>query len=247
MNQTLLAILGFGLLMSLIAYIGAILALLPEKLLERLLQPLVAFAAGALLGGAFFHMLPNALGSGSPHASVLLWVVIGFTSFFALDQLMEWHHCHRPPSKHVRPMGPLMLVADGAHNLIGGLAIGAIFVIDIKAGIAAWLAAALHEVPQEIGDFGALVHSGYTKRKALFLNFIAALSFPIGGIIAYLIGDAINLVFLVAIGAGNFLYIASADLIPEIKRAEKLSDTAMRFGFFVFGVVLLYGAFLYKH
>lgn len=244
MNALLLTILGFGLLMSLIAYIGAILTLLPEKLLRRLLQPLVAFAAGALLGGAFFHMLPRALDSTASQSSVLLWVVIGFTSFFALDQLLEWHHCHRVPSQHIRPMGPMMLVADGAHNLIGGLSIGAIFVIDVKAGIAAWIAAALHEVPQEIGDFGALVHSGYSKTKALFFNFLAALTFPLGGLIAYFIGDAVNLVFFVALGAGNFIYIAAADLIPEIKRAEKLSETAIRFLFFILGISVLYAGHL---
>ncbi|WP_371193178.1 ZIP family metal transporter [Glaciecola sp. SC05] len=240
MDSTFFVILVFGLLMSSIAFIGGLFALLPEKLLKSLLQPLVAFAAGALMGGAFFHMLPKALASNVPDFSVLLWVVIGFTAFFALDQLMEWHHCHRLPSEHVRPMGPLLLVADGAHNLIGGLAIGAIFVIDIKAGIAAWLAAALHEVPQEMGDFGALVHSGYSKYRALLLNFCSALTFPLGALIAYFLGDTINLVLLVALGAGNFLYIAGADLIPEIKRAEKLSETLKRFGFFVFGLGLLY-------
>lgn len=242
MENKLLLILGFGLLMSLIAYIGVILTILPEHLLKRLLQPLVAFAAGALIGGAFFHMLPRALEIGEVQSSVLLWVVIGFTTFFALDQLLEWHHCHRLPSEHIRPMGPLMLVADGAHNLIGGLSIGAIFMIDIKAGIAAWIAAALHEIPQEIGDFGALVHSGYSKRKALFLNFLAALTFPIGGLIAYFFSSSFDLVLLVALGAGNFLYIAGADLIPEIKRAEKLSETGVRFLFFILGVSLLYAS-----
>ena len=231
---------AFGFLMSLIAVIGGLLIFLPETVLQRWLKPIVAFAAGSLLGGAFFHMLPHALADTDPQSSVLLWVVIGFTAFFALDQLLEWHHCHRPPSQHVRPLGPLLLVADGIHNLLGGLAIGAIFMVDIRAGIAAWIAAALHEVPQEFGDFGAMVHAGYSRRKALFYNFLSALTFPLGGVIAYSVGQSMNVHFLVALGAGNFLYIASADLIPEVKRAEKLRETGSRFLFFVLGVSLLY-------
>lgn len=242
MDAPLLTILTFGFLMSAIALIGSISVLLPEAVLKRWLKPLVAFAAGSLLGGAFFHMLPRALGSVGPGDNAMLWVVVGFTAFFALDQLLEWHHCHRSPSEHVRPLGPLLLVADGVHNLIGGLAIGAIFVADVRAGIAAWTAAALHEIPQEIGDFGAIVHAGYSRWRALFYNFLAALTFPLGGIIAYFVSQTVDVRFVVALGAGNFLYIAGADLIPEVKRAERLRDTGVRFVFFVLGVTLLYAA-----
>ncbi|MCB1020470.1 MAG: ZIP family metal transporter [Acidobacteria bacterium] len=228
--------------MSLIALIGGIAVFLPEPVLKRWLKPLVAFAAGSLLGGAFFHMLPHALGASGSGDRGLLGVVVGFTAFFALDQLLEWHHCHRPPSEHIRPLGPLLLVADGVHNLLGGLAIGAIFVADVRAGTAAWIAAALHELPQEIGDFGAIVHAGYSRRRALFYNFLSALTFPLGGVIAYLMSQRVDVSFVVALGAGNFLYIAGADLIPEVKRAERLRETAVRFVFFVLGVGVLYAA-----
>ena len=244
MDATLLIILGFGFLMSLIALIGGLFIFLPETSLKRWLKPLVAFAAGSLLGGAFFHMLPHALDAPGPGIHVMLWVVVGFTTFFALDQLLEWHHCHRPPSEHVRPLGPLLLVADGVHNLLGGLAISAIFLTDIRAGIAAWIAAALHEIPQEIGDFGAIVHAGYSRLRALFYNFLSALTFPLGGVIAYVVGQGMSLHFLVALGAGNFLYIAAADLIPEVKRAEQLRVTGIRFVFFVLGVLLLFAVSL---
>lgn len=239
MNSTLLIILAFGLLMSLIAVIGGLFVLLPEPILKRWLKPLVAFAAGSLLGGAFFHMLPHALEASETQISVMLWLVIGFTAFFALEQLLEWHHCHKLPSEHIRPLGPLLLFADGIHNFLGGLAIGTIFMVDIQAGITAWVAAALHEIPQEIGDFGALVHSGYSKSKALLLNFISALSFPLGSLIAYGLGQSINLYFLIALGAGNFIYIAAADLIPELKQSERFRDTGIRFLMFVGGVSLL--------
>lgn len=244
MDRILLTILAFGFLMSLIAVIGGLLILLPESVLNRWLKPLVAFAAGSLLGGAFFHMLPHALDASEQQVNVMLWLVIGFTGFFALDQLLEWHHCHRLPSKHIQPLGPLLLVADGVHNFLGGLAIGTIFLVDIQAGITAWVAAAIHEIPQEIGDFGALVHSGYSRSKALIYNFISALTFPIGGVIAYILGQNINVYFLIALGAGNFIYIAGADLIPELKQSEKLKETGIRFIFFVLGASLLFAVTL---
>lgn len=240
MDAMLLTILGFGLGMSLIAIVGGLFVLLPEAVLARWLQPMVAFAAGSLVGGAFFHMLPHALDAAEGATEVMRWVVFGFTLFFALDQLLEWHHCHRPPSEHVRPLGPLLLAADGVHNLLGGLAIGAIFMTDLRAGIAAWVAAALHEIPQEIGDFGAIVHAGYARRKALMYNFVSALTFPLGGVVAYCAAQSMDVSFLVGLGAGSFLYIAGADLIPEVKRAERLSETGTRFAFFVLGAALLF-------
>jgi zinc and cadmium transporter len=142
----------------------------------------------------------------------------------------------------VRPLGPLLLIADGVHNLLGGLAIGAIFLVDIRAGIAAWIAAALHELPQEIGDFGAIVHAGYSRRRALLYNLLSALTFPLGGLIAYVVGQRMEVHFLVALGAGNFIYIAAADLIPEVKRSERFGETAIRFVAFVLGAAMLYGA-----
>lgn len=243
---TLPIILGFGLLMSLIALVGGLFAVLPEAVLSRWLKPLVAFAAGSLLGGAFFHMLPHALGEG-PSGPVFLWVVIGFTAFFALDQLLEWHHCHKLPSEHIQPLGPLLLIADGVHNLLGGLSIGAIFLMDARAGLAAWVAAALHEIPQEIGDFGAIVHAGFSRRRALLFNFLSALTFPLGGVIAWALGQRLDVRFLIALGCGNFIYIAAADLILEVKRAERLTETGIRFGFFVLGVALLYAVHAYGH
>lgn len=240
LDSTLLTILIFGAGMSLVALAGGLLFLLPERMLRRWLKPLVAFAAGALLGGAFFHMLPHALAASGLPFAVMVWVVIGFMTMFALDQLLEWRLCQRATGGHVRPLGPLLLAADGLHNLIGGLAIGAMFMTDVRAGIAAWLAAVLHEIPQELGDFGALVHSGYSRSRALLYNFLAALTFPLGGGIAYFLGEGVEVSLFVALGAGNFLYIAGADLIPEVKRASRLGDTLVRFSFLALGVVLLY-------
>jgi zinc and cadmium transporter len=233
--------------MSVIALIGGLFVLLPAAIFNKWLKPLIAFAAGSLIGGAFFHMLPHAIGASGGQREAMLWVVIGFATFLALDQFLEWHHCRRPPSRPIRPLGPLLLVADGMHNLLGGLAIGAVFVTDLRAGIAAWIAAALHEIPQEAGEFGAIVHAGYSTRQALFYNFLSALTFPFGGVIAYCIGQSVSVHFLIALGAGNFLYIAGADLIPEVKRAERFHETLTRFVFFALGVGLLFAVQAHPH
>ena len=227
--------------MSLIAMVGGLFLFLPESVLERWLKPLVAFAAGSLIGGAFLHMLPHALSEAASQQRAMLWVVVGYSGFFGLDMLLEWRH-RREYASGVRPLGPLLIVADGVHNLLGGLAIGAMFMTDARAALAAWIAAALHEIPQEIGDFGAMLQAGYSKNRALLLNFLAALTFPIGGLIAYFVGQDLDVHTFVALGAGNFIYIASADLIPEVKDAPLFSDALIRFVFFGLGVALQYGS-----
>ena len=242
MDAVLFTILAFGMLMSLIALVGGLFLFLPESFLNRWLKPLVAFAAGSLVGGAFFHMLPHALSGFDSAHKALLWVGVGYAGFFALDLVLEWRHGGRPGSSGVRPVGPLLLIADGVHNLLGGLAIGAIFMTDIKAALAAWVAAALHEIPQEVGDFGAIVQAGYSRGRALLYNLLSALTFPLGGLVAYAVDRSFDVHIFVALGAGNFIYIASADLIPEIKRTSRLADAATRFVFFGGGVALQYGS-----
>jgi zinc and cadmium transporter len=216
--STLSWIIVSGLAMSSLALVGSITLVLPERTLERLVMPLVAFAAGSLLGGALFHMLPqsvNVLGNRLP---VYVWLVAGFVTFFVLEQFLHWHHCHRVVSRHGH-LGYLILLADGAHNFIGGLAVAGAFLVDIRLGLVTWLVAAAHELPQELGDFGILVHSGWSRRSALLFNFASALTFLVGGIVAYALSDTVDVAFLVPFAAGNFIYIAAADLIPQITEA----------------------------
>jgi len=206
--------------MSCIALTGSITLFLSDDSLQRILLPLVALAAGSLVGGALFHMIPSALLSLDSHRSVVVWIAFGFVSVLILEQILNWHHCHRSPEQHdpvSGSMGSLILFADGLHNLIGGLSIGAIFMADVRLGFAAWIAAALHEVPQELGDFGVLLHSGWTKGRALLANFLSALTFPIGALIAYALSSRINVYYLIPFAAGNFLYIGAVDLVPEFK------------------------------
>jgi len=225
--------------MSAIAFVGAFSFLLSDKLLKKILLPLVAFSAGSLIGGALFHMLPESIehmGETTP----FVWLAIGFLVFFALEQFLSWHHCHHSPSHCKHPLTDLLLIADGIHNLIGGFAVGASFMIDIRLGIVTFIAAAAHEIPQELGDFAVLVHGGWNKGKALFANFISALTFPLGALIVYFASSEVEVAFLVPFAAGNFLYIAAADLIPEVKHNTKFSSNVIHLIAFIAGLALLF-------
>jgi zinc and cadmium transporter len=214
--------------MSALALVGSVTLLLPEATLRKILMPLVALASGTLLGGAFFHMIPAAVDKLGNHLSIYVWIIVGFSLFFVLEQFLKWHHCHRVPCKH-EPLTILILIADAIHNFIGGLAVASAFLIDTRIGITTWLAAAAHEVPQELGDFGILIHGGWKKDKALLYNFLSAVTFFIGGLVAYFASITFDTSFLLPFAAGNFIYIAAADLIPEVKYSENPSLSAMHF------------------
>jgi zinc and cadmium transporter len=232
--------------MSTIALVGSITLVLQESTLKKLILPLVALAAGTLLGGALFHMIPASVETLGNHIWVYVWIMVGFALFLGLEQFLHWHHCHRAPSEH-RPLTYLILIADGVHNFIGGLAVAGAFLIDIRVGISAWLAAAAHEVPQELGDFGILVHGGWQKGSALVYNFLSALTFLLGGLVAYAASRTIDVTFLLPFAAGNFIYIAAADLIPEIKHETSIKLNVVHFVSFVVGIALLLGVrFLFE-
>jgi zinc and cadmium transporter len=233
--------------MSAIALVGSLTLVLREETLKKLLLPLVALAAGTLLGGALFHMIPAAVNKLGNQLLIYVWIVIGFALFLGLEQFLQWHHCHRAPSEH-RPLTYLILIADGVHNFIGGLAVAGAFLIDVRVGISTWLAAAAHEVPQELGDFGILIHGGWKKGPALLYNFLSALTFLLGGLFAYAASYTADVTFLLPFAAGNFIYIAAADLIPEIKHEENLKLNIVHFVSFITGIALLLGVrFVFEH
>ncbi len=234
----LLWIVGSGLLMAAIALVGGVTLLLRESTLKALMLPLVAFAAGSLIGGALFHMIPASLETFFP-VSALVWVAVGFVSFLALEQFLHWHHCHRATAECREPVTYLILIGDGLHNLIGGLAVGAIFMTDIRLGIAAWIAAAAHEVPQELGDFAVLIHGGWTKRSALLFNVLSGSTFLVGGVVAWAISARVDIGFLVPFAAGNFLYIGASDLVPEVNKAHTVRANLLHFTAFAVGLLIL--------
>lgn len=219
--ESLAWIVGSGVLMSALALVGSLTLVLPERLLQRILLPLVSFAAGSLIGGALFHMLPAAVGASDDPVAPFVWVAAGFLTFFTLEQYLHYHHCHRAALPCRQPLTYLVLLGDGLHNLLGGLAVGATFLVDIRLGVTTWLAAAAHEVPQELGDFGVLVHGGWEKRSALLMNVLSASTFLLGGLLAWLAASRIDVSFLVPFAAGNFLYIGASDLVPEVTHTER--------------------------
>ena len=228
-----------GISMSAIALVGSVTLVLREATLQKILLPLVSFAAGSLIGGALFHMIPASLRS-MPVLTTVGWVGVGFLLFFALEQFLHWHHCHRAFADCKKPLTYLILVGDGLHNFLGGLSIAGVFLLDIRLGIAAWLAAAAHEVPQELGDFGVLIHGGWKKRTALLFNLLSGLTFLVGGLVAYVASQKLDVRWLVPLAAGNFLYIGASDLVPEVNKAHTFKANLLHFVVFAAGMGLLY-------
>ncbi|RLA31481.1 MAG: ZIP family metal transporter [Gammaproteobacteria bacterium] len=225
--------------MSAIAMIGSVTLILKPATLDRLLLPLVAFAAGSLIGGAFFHMIPAAIDATANVLNVGIAIVAGFTMFFVLEQVLHWHHCHRAQSECRQPLTYLVLIGDGLHNFLGGMAIAGTFLIDVRLGITSWLAAAAHEVPQELGDFGVLVHGGWSKRRALIFNVLSGLTFLLGGLLAYGLSFQMDVSWLIPFAAGNFLYIGASDLVPEVNKHHILRANIVNLLAFVLGLALL--------
>jgi zinc and cadmium transporter len=228
-----------GVLMSALALVGSVTLVLRESTLRKLLLPLVSFAAGSLIGGALFHMIPASLSTMSA-MSTFRWVAVGFSIFFALEQFLHWHHCHRAFAECKKPLTYLILIGDGLHNFLGGLSIAGVFLVDVRLGIAAWVAAAAHEVPQELGDFGVLVHGGWKKRSALLFNLLSGSTFLLGGLVAYAASLRIDVSWLVPLAAGNFLYIGASDLVPEVNKAHSFGASLVHFVVFAAGLGLLF-------
>lgn len=221
--RTIMSNLFFALLatfiISLISLLGALSLAIKHKALHNIIIYLLALAAGTLMSDAFFHLIPESTEVLSIETA-LLFTFISFFVFFIIEKIFQWRHCHKEHC-NVHSLGYMNLIGDSIHNYIDGLIIAASFSVDWKIGLSSTLAIALHELPQEFGDFGVLIHAGFDKKRALILNFATALIALLGTLTGALFKT--NEVFnhsLLAIAAGGFIYIATSDLLPEI-RAEK--------------------------
>lgn len=228
---------------SLVSLIGITTLSLKQDFLKRALFLLISLAAGALLGDAFIHLLPEAFEEAGNPLAVSLLVLAGILTFFVLEKFLHWHHSHGEDefsAEHARihPVGHLVLVSDGVHNLVDGLAIGAAFLVSPEVGVATTIAIALHEIPQEIGDFGLLIHAGFSRTKALLLNFASALTAFLGlGLAFWLSSLGESLAPLIAaFAAGNFIYIALADLVPELQKTKGGGRSVLQFVVIVIGL-----------
>lgn len=235
----LLSIIGANLIVSLGSLIGLFtLSIKPAKL-DRLLMFLVALSAGSLMGGAFLHLLPEA-SEILPPTHIYSTVLISFLFFFLIERLLHWRHCHQGRCD-VHTFGYLNLFGDGVHNFLDGLVIAAAFLTDFSLGVTTTIAVSLHEIPQEIGDFGVLLYSGFSRRKALAANLLVALMAVLGGVVGYYFSFSLAnyLPYLLPFAAGGFLYIAASDLMPEIRKEESLKKSFLLFATFILGILII--------
>ncbi|PIR96933.1 MAG: ZIP zinc transporter [Candidatus Doudnabacteria bacterium CG10_big_fil_rev_8_21_14_0_10_41_10] len=250
----LLQIILYSAASGILALIGALILLGNTKLTKKFSIHLVSFATGTLLAIAFLNLLPEALetAAGESH-DVFAWALAGLIAFFLFERIvLKLHfHFHEEDGTHKHPTPVLLLAGDAFHNFIDGAAIAAAFLVNSSLGIVIAIGVALHEVPQEIGDFSIMLHHGWKKSLVFWSNFAIALTAVLGAVMAYIAKSAIEpyLPYLLAFTAGSFIYIAAADLIPEITREkplDKKSHTAILLLFGVF-IVWLFSNFTHGH
>ena len=254
----------FSLLGGVLSVIAAsVFLLFPEQWRNRLLPHLVSFAIGALLGAAFLALLPHAINyaRGDVH-DITFTVLIGLMAFFLLEKMVLWRHCHSDTCEAHTPevalgehnhqhdegkgnpssTGAMILIGDGLHNFVDGVLIAAAFLVDPHLGIVTALAVAAHEIPQEVGDFAILLHSGYSRTKALVFNILASLTTLIGALLAYYsLGEAQQLLpYVLAVAASSFIYIAVADLIPGLHKRSQLNATIQQVVLIALGIGVIY-------
>ena len=237
--MTLIWILSATILVSLISLVGIFTLGIKAKIFDRILILLVGFAAGGLIGGAFLHLLPEAIAQCSCDL-VFLYALAGFTVFFLMERYLYWRHCHNGVCD-VHTFTYLNLIGDGVHNFTDGLIIAASFAADLRLGIVTTLAVIFHEVPQEMGDFGILVYGGFSRAKALFFNFVCALTAVLGALVGYVLASltARFSLFLISFTAGGFIYIAASDLLPELHKQKDTRRANMAFIAFILGLLFM--------
>jgi len=226
---------------SLISLIGVFTISLKQEFINKIILVFVAFATGSLLSAAFFDILPEAVNHGGEGA--FFYVFIGIIMFFVMERYIYWRHCHMEEcEKHYHPMTYLNLIGDALHNFIDGSLIAASFLISIPLGVVTAFAIAAHEIPQELGDFAILVHGGFSRKKALIFNFISALAAVLGTIMTFFFTRGIEglIPIILAVAGGGFIYIAMADLIPEIHKETKKESIVIQFAALLFGATIVF-------
>jgi zinc and cadmium transporter len=208
---------------SLVSLVGVLVLWVKDQQLKKILLYLVSFSVGGLFGDAFIHLIPEAVEESGFGTSISLLIFLGILSSFAIEKFLQWRHCHIPTSsEHPHSFAYMNLFGDAVHNLIDGLIVGGSYIASIPIGISTTLAVIFHEIPQELGDFGVLIHGGFTKKRAVWFNFLTALTAILGAAIALIMGATLEgfIPLLIPFAAGNFIYIAGSDLIPELRKDE---------------------------
>jgi len=230
---------------SLVSLVGVFTLALKEKVLRKYVFLLVSLAVGALLGDAFIHLIPESFEAIGNETHVSIAVIVGILIFFILEKFLHWHHHHvgseESEVEKVHPVGHMILISDGVHNFIDGLIIGVSYLVSIEVGIATTIAVILHEIPQEISDFGILLHAGYSKIKALWLNFLSALLSVFGAVVALMVGGSSETLttWLIPVAAGGFIYVALSDLIPEMHKTKHIKYSILQVIAVLVGIVAM--------
>lgn len=228
-------------LVGLISFIGIFTLSIKKERLRKILLYLVSFSVGGLLGDAFIHLLPKAVETGF-ELNTSIYILLGIIVSFIIEKFVQWRHCHIITSKeHPHPFAIMNLIGDSVHNFIDGLVIGASYLTDVQLGIATTLAVAFHEIPQEIGDFAVFLYGGFSTNKALLINFASALTAIFGLIIVFMLTPVFKNLssFLIPFAAGEFIYIASSDLIPELHKETKPKKSAIQLLAVILGIGLM--------
>jgi len=240
---TIIYALGSVIIVSLISFIGVFTLSLNQEKFNKLTSLLVALSIGTLLGDAFLHLIPEIMKGNDGSLFVWLWIIGGILSFFILEKIVCWHHCHIPASdEHHHPMGTMNLVGDGLHNFIDGVIIAGSFLVSVPLGLATVVAIVAHEIPSEISRFGILIYSGFSRKKALLYNFFSATTAILGTALTLFVGSQINglIIYIAAFTAGGFIYIASADLIPELHKETAPLKSLKQILIILIGVAIMW-------
>ncbi|NLF39862.1 ZIP family metal transporter [bacterium] len=232
------------LVVSAVSLVGVCTLALSGRRLQRVLAVLVSFAAGALFGDAFIHLLPETFREHSGQVQGSLLVIAGVLLFFILEKFLRWRHCHvvaHQEDHRTHPLAAMNLIGDAVHNLIDGVLIAASFSESASLGMATTIAVVLHEIPQEIGDFGVLVHGGLSVRRALLFNFLCGLTAVAGAAISLALGRYVAgyATALLPITAGGFIYIAGSDLIPELQHDTEPARSCAQLAGIAAGVAVM--------
>ncbi len=241
-SNTLNALLG-SLLVSLISLIGVLFLAFKQTKLQKIIFILVSFAVGALFGNAFFILLPESFHLMPDSLVPGLMIVSGILAMFLLEKFIRWRHNHDLAEiQKESPLGYISLITDALHNFIDGILIASSWEVSPEIGLATTLAVIIHEIPQEISDFGVLIHAGFSRKKALLFNFLAAITAIVGVLFTFWLGQKFENIsnFILPFAAGGFIYLAGSDLIPELHLEKSGRKNLIQFFSIVVGLSLMF-------
>ena len=228
-------------LVSLFSLVGIVLLMLKERVLNYVIILLVSFSSGSLFGDAFIHLLPETVEKHGFTIAVSIFILCGIAGSFVVEKIIHWRHVHYPQQAAMEAFAYMNLLGDAVHNFLDGVVIAAAYAVDVRVGVATTIAILFHEIPQEMGDFGVLIHGGVSRNRALFFNLVTALTALVGAILTILLINLVDqlTVFLIPFAAGTFIYIAGSDLIPQLHKEKAVRHSLLQLLCFALGIAAM--------